>query len=327
MYNDNQYDELGEIMNIMYFEPMGRAWNRMKIALFKPFDLHKWFIVGFNAFLATLLDGHGGGNGSRAGAGDDMSFGEFVRLPHRGWEWLMENPGWFIGIVFALFVVICIAVALTWVSSRGTLMFIDSVALNRAEIAKPWREKSREGNSLFVWRLVFGALSFIGVILILAIFFNGSSYLYHTVHPDQVPILFIVLMALAFLLFMILVGYISLFLTGFVAPLQYKHGLTTTQAWGRFMAIFSKRPFHFILFGFVWFILNFAVVFTLIIAGLLTCCIGILILIIPFIGTVATLPIWYTLRAYTLEYLAQFGPEYDLFPEPVPDELPEAAKA
>lgn len=314
-------------MNIMYFEPLGRAWNRMKLALFKPFDLNKWFIVGFNAFLAGLLGGHGGGSGSRAGGREDLSFGEFVRLPHRGWEWLIDNPGWFIGIVFILFFLICLSVALTWVSSRGTFMFIDSVALSRAEIAKPWREKSREGNSLFVWRLIFGVLVFTGIILIFAVFFNGASYLYHTVHPDQVPILFIALMILVGIIFSIIAGYISLFLTEFVAPIQYKHGLTTTQAWSRFLPLFSKHPFHFILFGFVWFILNFAVVMAIIFGGLMTCCIGILIMIIPYIGTVATLPIWYTLRAYTLEYLAQFGPEYDLFPESKAEELPEGAEA
>jgi hypothetical protein len=48
-------------------------------------------------------------------------------------------------------------------------------------------------------------------------------------------------------------------------------------------------------------------------------------MIIPYVGTVVTLPIWYTLRAFSLEYLAQFGPEYDLFPEPVAEAIPEAA--
>jgi len=312
-------------MNITYFEPLGRAWNRMKLALFKPFDLNKWLIVGFNAFLAGLLDGHNGGSGSRAGGGDDLSFGEFLRLPQRGWEWVLDHPGWFIGILFILFFVICLVVLITWLSSRGTIMFIDSVALNRAEIAKPWREKSMEGNSLFLWRLVFGLLTLAGITLILAVFFGGASYLYNTVHPGHVPVFFIVIMVLIFLGFFIIVGYISLFLTGFVAPLQFKHGLTTTKAWSRFLTIFRKHVFHFILFGLVWFILNFAVVMVIIFAGLMTCCIGLLIMIIPYVGTVVTLPIWYTLRAFSLEYLAQFGPEYDLFPEPVAEAIPEAA--
>lgn len=48
-------------------------------------------------------------------------------------------------------------------------------------------------------------------------------------------------------------------------------------------------------------------------AGLMTCCIGFFLLIIPYVGTVVTLPVWYTLRAFSLEYLAQFGEKYEVF--------------
>jgi hypothetical protein len=44
-----------------------------------------------------------------------------------------------------------------------------------------------------------------------------------------------------------------------------------------------------------------------------TCCLGWLVLIVPYIGTVVTLPMWYTLRAFSLEFLAQFGADYDAF--------------
>jgi uncharacterized membrane protein YccF (DUF307 family) len=48
-------------------------------------------------------------------------------------------------------------------------------------------------------------------------------------------------------------------------------------------------------------------------AGLATCCVGWILLAIPYISTVVTLPAWYTYRAYSLEFLAQLGPEYDAF--------------
>ncbi|HSA94906.1 MAG TPA: hypothetical protein VLJ16_02560, partial [Acidobacteriota bacterium] len=52
------------------------------------------------------------------------------------------------------------------------------------------------------------------------------------------------------------------------------------------------------------------------VAGLVTCCVGWFLLIIPYIGTVITLPFWYLLRAFSLEFLAQFGPDYDVFAKP-----------
>jgi len=55
-------------------------------------------------------------------------------------------------------------------------------------------------------------------------------------------------------------------------------------------------------------------VVVVIFAGLVTCCIGWLLLVIPYIGTVVTLPFWYTLRAFSLEFLGQFGPEYVMSP-------------
>ncbi len=48
-------------MNIAFFEPLNRAWERMKHILWQPFDLAKWLVLGFSAWLAGLADGAGGG--------------------------------------------------------------------------------------------------------------------------------------------------------------------------------------------------------------------------------------------------------------------------
>ena len=58
--------------------------------------------------------------------------------------------------------------------------------------------------------------------------------------------------------------------------------------------------------------------------GLFTCLLGFVLLVIPYIGTVITLPIWYTFRVFSLEFLAQFGLDYDLFPPATapPDVIP-----
>ena len=48
-------------MNIAFFEPLNRSWERMKHILLQPFDLAKWLVLGFSAWLAGLMDGAGGG--------------------------------------------------------------------------------------------------------------------------------------------------------------------------------------------------------------------------------------------------------------------------
>jgi hypothetical protein len=301
-------------MNIAFIEPLSRAWNRMKIALFKPFDLNKWFVVGFTAFLAGLTRGPGGsGSGGRGG---HLSFREFLDLPNRAWAWLMNHPGWFIAIVFIVMFLIIIGITFTWLSSRGKFMFLDNVVHERAEIAKPWKRFKREGNSLFLWRLCFGLICFILFIMFFVFFFTMASHLYEGSYFQRVPVGFIVGMILLFLLMIIVIGYISLFLDSFVIPIMHKNNIKTTQAWSRFLSILGQYPFHFIFYGLLMFGLMILFVISVIIAGLLTCLIGFLFLIIPYIGTVVTLPVWYTFRAFSLEFLAQFGPEYELFPSP-----------
>jgi hypothetical protein len=50
--------------------------------------------------------------------------------------------------------------------------------------------------------------------------------------------------------------------------------------------------------------------------GFMTCCIGFLVLAIPYINSVILLPVLYTFRAYSVEFLGQFGTEFRLFPDP-----------
>ncbi len=116
-------------MNIEYFKPLGRAWNRMKMALFKPFDLTKWFVIGFSAFLAGLTGGGRGPSSSRWG--EDASFREFIEFPNTAWKWLVDHPGWFIAIISIAVVLFAVAITFTWLSSRGNFMFLDNVAQDK----------------------------------------------------------------------------------------------------------------------------------------------------------------------------------------------------
>ncbi len=47
-------------MNISVTDPIGRAIERTKRILFRPFQWRKWFVLGFCAFLAQLGEGGGG---------------------------------------------------------------------------------------------------------------------------------------------------------------------------------------------------------------------------------------------------------------------------
>ncbi|MBN1755212.1 hypothetical protein JW877_03260 [bacterium] len=299
-------------MNIAFIEPFSRAWKKMVQALFKPFDLTKWFVIGFTAFLAELTDGfHRGssiGNRSR-----DWDIGKIFEFPSMAMEWLRAHPFWSALIVFFVLLVILIILLLNWLSSRGKFMFLHNVVRNCSEVKGPWYDYREQGNALFLWRLGYGiilAMVFIGYLTfcfltLSGFYFNGLTWISY--------LLPIMGMGLLFLAMLIITAYISLFLNDFIVPLMYKHKIRTNQAWGLFLSIFKEKMGYFLLYGLIVMVLKVAIFFLVAAAGLATCCIGFILLIIPYIGTVVTLPIPYTLRAFSVEFLAQFGEKYSLF--------------
>lgn len=300
-------------MSIEYIESLSRAWNRMTTALFRPFDIGKWFVLGFTAFLAGLLDGHNGGSGSKAHIVRDVDWGDVVDFPYTSWNWLMDHAIWFSLIIFGIAVVIAVIVLLAWLSSRGRFMFLDNVVHDRAKVTQPWHQFRMEGDSLFLWRLVFGIVCMAVIILFLIRGFIIATQIYDEgFHAGFV--MTIAGMALLALSVIIIIGCISLFLNDFVVPIMYINNVTTSQAWHRFLPLFAKHWFYFILYGLLVLMLHFFVIIFVVLAGLFTCCLGFILLAIPYIGSVVTLPISYTFRAFSLEFLEQFGPDYTIFP-------------
>jgi len=195
-------------------------------------------------------------------------------------------------------------------------MFLDNVVHNGAEIARPWKQFRTPGDSLFLWRLIFTLIIFALIVALSVIFFLTARGLYFGNFEERIPWPLLLGMGFLFLILFIVIGYILTFLNDFVVPIMYKNGVTATRGWSSFLSLFGRFPFHFILYGLFMFLLIILFVGVVIFAGLITCCIGWLLLVIPYIGTVVTLPVWYTFRAFSLEFLGQFGPEYGLFPAP-----------
>jgi hypothetical protein len=304
-------------MNISYTMPLSKAWNRMKKALFQPFDLNKWLRLGFTAFLAGLVDCQGGnGGGNKSSFGDHNQWGEFFRFPQTAWDWLTSHPIWFNLIILGVILLIIFITVVIWLSSRGKFMFLHNVANDSAEISKPWHEYRREGNSLFVWQLIYGWLVIAGVIGLLICFFIRAKDLYYGDFPTVIIFWKVAGMIGIFLGFMVITGYISLFLNDFVIPLMYKDRVGVFSGWLRFLVLFFRNPLTFIVYGVFIFGLVIVTVFIVLFFALCTCCIGLLLLIIPYIGSVVLLPVSFTFRALSIEFLAQFGEDYNVLPLP-----------
>jgi hypothetical protein len=75
------------------------------------------------------------------------------------------------------------------------------------------------------------------------------------------------------------------------------------------------NPGSFFLYGILILVLGIAIAIAIIVIAAATCCVGLTLLIIPFVGSVLLLPVSYTYRAFSIEFLAQFGDEYDVLNE------------
>jgi hypothetical protein len=102
---------------------------------------------------------------------------------------------------------------------------------------------------------------------------------------------------------------VALLLDAFVVPIMYRFRLTATEAWNALLPWLRSMTGTFVLF--VLFSLLLAVVFGMIytVVILLTCCLAAL----PYVGTLLLLPFWLTWRLFTVEFLAQLDPGFDLF--------------
>ncbi len=303
-------------MNTNYSLPLANGFNRMKKALFQPFEVSKWINIGFTAFLAGLTDcsGSGGGGGNSGSKYNDINWDDFFAFPETAWEWLISHPLWFSLIIVGILLIISIAIVLNWLNSRGKFMFLYNVVNNRDEVVYPWNEFRKQGNSLFWWKLFYGMFIFALFIL----FFIYSFGIFKNIHNELIPKVatfgFVTGIILIFIGLLTLNGYITLFLNDFVVPIMYKHCLSATHAWSKFFSLAVNNMGSIFIYGLFVFVLSIAVGIGVIVVSIMTCCIGLFLIIIPFVGSVILLPISYTFRAFSIEYLASFGKEFNVFP-------------
>ncbi len=306
----------GERVAASCVSPVGPAWDAMKNILFRPLDMGKWFVLGFTAFLATLGEGGGGS----FNAGDSADWEEITGVsgnadPQQVLEGLRSFFQEYAGMILAigggiLLVCIIVGLILMWLQCRGMFMFLDNVVHDRAEIVYGWKTFKQHANSLFLWRFVYGIVCFAVFMILLVIgFFSVAEPLFQTNTFTGLGLVFGCNIGL-WVLIAIIMSYIGLFLEGFVVPIMYNHDLTATEAWSRFLGLLSNNFGKFVLFGIFYFLLVSLWVTCIIILIPCTLCILGCLLAIPYIGTVALLPMIVFFRLYTLGYLEQFGPEY-----------------
>jgi hypothetical protein len=280
-----------------------RAFAQMKHALF-PVRLERWLALGFVAFLDQCGRSGGGSGGNFGNRGRTGNEGEMLR---QGLDWVGAHMALVAAIVVGVLVLVIALMALAlWLNSRGTFMYIDNVATNRADVQRPWSEHRRHANSYFGWKFGIALATLCLVILTLvAAAVAVANGLRHGFGGWGIAAL--VCVALVFLAIIIAATLMSVLLRDFVAPVQLLRDVPCGAAL-RLVATVLRTHLGPVLLYLVlklcYSLLAAMIVLTLVCG---TCCVALCFLVLPVISQAILQPLLYFERAWSLQLLAAMG--------------------
>jgi len=303
--------------NISVIAPLEKSYAWTKYVLFENFDIGKWFIMGFCAWIAYLGES-GGFNG-----GNFNSFtknrGHRSNSFHNFWNFISDHLLIIIcGVVVVIFIIIVISLVIQWLSSRGKFMFLDCTVKNKAAVVEPWRQFKHLANSLFIFRILFSLATWIliGIILLISFLIAWPDISGKVFSANA--IISIIVGGSLFFIFIITVIIIYSVMCDFIIPIMYKKNVVIIKAFRIFKNdLLSGNVGSFLLFYLMKILVGIAIGILVLAAFCLTCCIACCVSAIPYIGTVLLLPVIMFKRCYSVFFLEQFGDEWKFFTKPV----------
>lgn len=335
-------------MGVSISDPITPAINRAKFICFQPFNIGKWFAMGFIAFLASLGEGGssnfrtpnfpGGGTAPRVPAppvptvptvpsypGRTPNIPNFPRsspTPAQSdpfqeiWNWAGTHVAEAIAIALLILIIgFALALVIMWISARGKFMFIEAVANNTTEIKASWARYKELGNALFKFRVMLALIGLataivaggIGLLLawgdIQSKSFNGGAI---------AGILAAAALLIPISIALAIIGWCT---EQFITVIMYATGQLVGPAWADFRQhLLPGNKGAFVLFFLMQIVFAIATGLLTLVIGCATCCIGFL----PYLSSVATLPLAVFLRSYSIYFMQQFGPRYQIIVEAPP---------
>jgi hypothetical protein len=216
-------------------------------------------------------------------------------------------------IAVGALIILALVLVLAWVGARGRFIFTDCIVRNRAAIVAPWKEFHAEANSFFIVSvlavltlILFAIIGVLGLALPLILHGNGSR-----------PGTALLIAFCVFLFFLACLAFGFALTLQLMVPVMYRQRCRAMDAFGQTVRIMSAYSGPVLLY--MLFFLVLVIGAAMISCGVTcaTCCIA----AIPYVGTVILLPIPVTLSAFSLLFLRQFGPDYDVWASFMPPEF------
>ncbi len=286
-----------------------QAYARVVAVLFKPFDMTRWFSMGFCAWLAYI--GTQSGNFNSVGDNQPGAFKQQMdgALDKLSTAWL--HPGVVALVIGVVLLSVLFALWMCWLRSRGDFMFLHRWYRPDAPIRQCWLASQAAGRELFEWRLYFFLIAFLLFALdaVLAYRFIVEPYLAAGKAWCGAMLTPTVACVTAAVLLGVAINLVSHLAKAFVVPVMYWHGVTASRAWLVVFALCNQYPGA-VLCYLAWGLMcGLAAGVAILLIGLSTCCIGFIPMILPYFGAVTLLPVSLFFRGYAVCFLSQWRSE------------------
>jgi hypothetical protein len=135
--------------------------------------------------------------------------------------------------------------------------------------------------------------------------------------PDSRPGLGLLVAFCVFLFLVVCLVFCWLLISQLMVPIMYRQLCRAPRAFAQTVRLIAETPGPLVLYALFFVVLMLAAILISCAVTCATCCIA----AIPYVGTVILLPIPVTLGAFSLLFLRQFGPDYDVWTVLMPPEI------
>lgn len=287
-------------------EAFTRAWGKMKEVLFCPFDWRTWLILTLGFWLAEL--GKGGPN-IPGNLITDKDTGKVLlqQLDTIAKELEIPLELFILQIAAVLFFIfITLGILFLWIRCRSRFIVLDMLIRGaRAEtFGNRWTTFQLLGNSFFLTQVLltvamvfFGFCTAAGAVLGISALLQGKEICSNSTA--------VILIGSALLIFTLLAVAIAIYLLlyqDFGALLMYRSGCSGPEALRILNRKLMERPWTFLRYLTGLLLFSIFVSVLILLFACITCCIGGLLLALPFLSTMILLPLLYARWQFTLEF-------------------------
>jgi hypothetical protein len=288
---------------------VAQAFAHMVTLLFRPFDLARWFSIGFCAWMAYI------GTSSYRFKSREAATPEMVKQRFdQMLDTVFASPPEITEVaVVSGAVVLGLLLGLLFcrLRSRGDFMFLHRWYRPDAPISQCWWSARAAGRELFAWRVYFFLIAMLlfALVAIAAYATVLKPYMAAGKVWDAALLQPVALCATAAGLLTVAVQVIAHLAKAFVVPVMYWQGVTAARAWLAVFALCNQYPFAVLSYLLCGVGCAVAAGFAILAFGLLTCCLGFIPMALPYVGAVVLLPGTLFFRGYAVCFLSQWRPE------------------